>query len=166
MWKHFQPVEEAISTFSARCGAKLRKQKSCAAVMIIFVHTNFYRKDLPQYSKSVVVRLPVATNSSLELVKYACYGLEKIFRKGYQYKKAGVIVTEIMPENQVIGALFDEVDRAKHKKAMFAMDKLNARFGREKIRIGKQGFGRKLHLKQEKISKCYTTQLSDIILIN
>ena len=51
-------------------------------------------------------------------------------------------------------------------EAMFAMDKLNARFGREKIRIGKQGFGRKWHLKQEKVSKCYTTQFDDIILIN
>lgn len=132
MLKEFQPIEEAVSTFAARCGAKLRKQKSCTAVMIIFLNTNFYRKDLPQYSKSIVVRLPVATNSSLELVKYACYGLEKIFKSGYNYKKAGVIVTEIMPENQVIGALFDEVDRPKHKKAMLAMDKLNARFGREK----------------------------------
>ena len=163
MQKDFQPIEEAVSTFAARCGAKLRKQKSCAAVIIIFVHTNFYRKDLPQYSKSIVVRLPVATNSSFELVKYACYGLEKIFKNGYNYKKAGVIVTEIMPENQVIGALFDEVDRPKHKKAMLAMDKLNARFGREKVRIGKQGFGRKWHLKQERISQCYTTQLSEII---
>lgn len=55
-----------------------------------------------------------------------------------------------MPENQVIGALFDELDRPKHKKAMLAMDKLNAGFGREKDRVVKQGFSRKWHLKQER----------------
>jgi DNA polymerase V len=163
MLQEYTPIEEAVSTFAVRCGAKLRKQKSCANVMIIFLYTNFYRKDLPQYSKSVSIHLPVATNSSIELVTYACYALTKIYKKGYQYKKAGVIVAEIMPENQVTAGLFDEVDRPKHKALMTVVDRLNFKYGREKLRIGKQGFGRKWHLKQENISKCYTTRMDELM---
>ena len=163
MQTNFQPIEEAVSTYAARCGAKLRKQHTCAKVMIVFLHTNYFRKDLPQYSKSVVVNLPVATNSSLELVKYASYALEKIFKEGYQYKKAGVIVAEIMPENQVMAALFDEVDRPKHRKIMLALDQLNQQFGRENVRVGKQGFGPTWRANEHFLSKCYTTNMRDII---
>ena len=163
MQTNFQPIEEAVSTYAARCGAKLRRQHTCAKVMIVFLHTNYFRKDLPQYSKSIVVNLPVATNSSLELVKYASYALQKIYKDGYQYKKAGVIVAEIMPENQVIAALFDEVDRPKHRKLMLALDQLNHQFGREKVKVGKQGFGIKWKNKEHFLSRCYTTRLDDII---
>ena len=82
-------ISEAVANFASACAAKLRKQKSCANLLTVFVHTNQFRKDLPQYARNRVIRLPVATNDSMELVKYALIGLKSIYKKGYHYKKAG-----------------------------------------------------------------------------
>lgn len=159
------PVREAVSNFAARCAEKLRKQKTCANVILVFLHTNPFRTDLPQYARHIVIRLPVATHSGMKLVRYAQKGLEAIFREGFHYKKAGVIVTDLVPENGVQASLFDEVPGGRHGKIMTAMDELNGRYGRDKVRVGSQGFGRKWKLKQEKLSPAYTTRLSDIITI-
>ena len=159
------PIEEAVANYAARCGAKLRKQNCCAGVIMVFVHTNSFRTDLPQYSRNIVIELPIPTNSTIELVKFATKGLKAIFRDGYHYKKAGVIVSEIVPETSVQGHLFHKLDSAKHEKIMQAMDKLNNTFGRDKIILGKQGFSRKWKLRQEKLSPCYSTRLSDIITV-
>ena len=70
-----------------------------------------------------------------------------------------------MPENQVIAALFDEVDRPKHRKLMLALDQLNHQFGREKVKVGKQGFDIKWKTKEHFLSRCYTTRLDDIIRV-
>ena len=82
-----QPIAEAVATFASRCAAKLRKQKSCANVLMVFIHTNAFRKDLPQYARNRVITLPVATNSSMEFVKYAVMAFYSIFEQGFQYIK-------------------------------------------------------------------------------
>jgi DNA polymerase V len=162
----FGAIEEAVCNFTARCAAKLRKQKSCAGFLIVFLYTDYFRKDLPQNSKSVTIKLPTHTNSSIELISYACNALKKAYSAGFLYKKAGVIVTDIIPQEQVLVGLFDEVDREKHQKIMQTIDKLNHSFGREKIKVGKQGFNKKWHLKSEYLSPCYTTKLSDVIEVS
>ena len=158
-------ISEAVANFASACAAKLRKQKSCANLLTVFVHTNQFRKDLPQYARNRVIRLPVATNDSMELVKYALIGLKSIYKKGYHYKKAGIIVSGLVPENEIMPDFFDEVNRARQKDAMKVMDSLNLRFGKEKIKVGSQGYGRKWKLRQEMLSPCYTTRLKDILTI-
>jgi len=165
MLSDYEPISEAVANFAASCAAKLRKQKACAALMMIFIHTNPFRKDLKQYAKNIVISMPAATNSSMELVKYAGAGLKKIYKKGYLYKKAGVIVSDIIPENNIQTSLFDEVNREKQKKVMQALDRLNSRMGRDKVRLAQQGFSRKWKLKQEKLSPNYTTKLEDILVV-
>lgn len=160
-----EPIEEAVANFAARCGAKLRRQKSCAGVITVFLQTNYFRPDLPQYSKSVTLHLPTATSSNIELIKFACIGLTRLYHKGYHFKKAGVIVSEIVPEANVQPSLFDTTDWAKHNRLMKALDKVNNSYGKETLRVAKQGFGRKWKLKQERLTPCYTTKLSDIISI-
>lgn len=156
-------VSQAVATFASKCAFKLRKQKSAAGVIIIFLNTNrFNEKDL-QYNPSIVVKLPVATNSSIELVKYALIGFDKIFKNGFKYKKAGIIVGEIIPETQVQIGLFDTVNRPKQNSSMIALDKLNYRYGREKVKLAACGDGRKWKLKNEHISRCYTTQWTKLI---
>lgn len=161
----YQVLSEAVSNYAASCAAKLRKQKSASGVIMVFVHTNHFRTDLPQYGRNITIELPVANNSSIELVKYAQKGLKAIFKKGYQYKKAGVIVMDIVPETSIQANMFYDLDQDKHKKAMVAMDQLNGRFGKNLVKIGSQGYGRKWKLKQEKLSPCYTTRLEDVLKI-
>jgi DNA polymerase V len=154
-------VGEAVSTYTAMAAAKLRKQKSCAAQMLVFIDTNPYREDLAQYSQHIVMKLPVATNSSQELIHYALEGLKKIYRPKHLYKKAGVMMMDICSEDVVQSNLFDKVDRKKHKSLMTTMDKVNDRYGRNTLKIACMGDGKAWKIKQERLSPCYTTRISD-----
>jgi DNA polymerase V len=158
-------LREAVATYAARCAAKLRKQRSCAGMLMVFIHTNGFKADEPQYERNFVCKLPVATNSTIELIRYALFALEAIYKKGYRYKKAGVLVLDITPENQIQGSLFDGVDRDKHTAIMKALDDINSKFGRDALKIATQGSGEKWKLRQEKLSPCYTTNWKDIIKI-
>ena len=158
-------LTEAVSTYADSCAKKLRKQKSCAAALMVFIHTNNFREDLPQYFKNSVVHLPVATSSTLEIAQYAIRELKRIYRPNFLYKKAGVIILEIVPETSVQGNLFDTVDRDKHKRLMKAIDQLSDRFGKDKMKLASQGNGQKWKLRQEKLSPCYSTKISDIITV-
>jgi DNA polymerase V len=92
--------------------------------------------------------------------------LEAIYKTGYKYKKAGVIVTGIVPENQVQQALFDVMDRKKDRRMTKVMDKINGAMGRDVVRYAVQGFDRKWRLRQEQLSPCYTTRWSNILTVN
>lgn len=157
-----EPISEAVANFAAGCAEKLRAQKSTAAVVIVFIHTNPFATNQPQYYNQVAMQLSVSSNDSTELIDYALKGLQSIFREGYQYKKAGVIVSEISPEKPLQTDMFDTRDRTKYNKVMGVMDKLNASYGRQKVKIAAQGFDRKWKLKNEKLSPCYTTNIGDI----
>lgn len=165
MLTEFQPVAEAVSNFASRCAFKLRKQNSCANIMMVFTHTNSHRKDLPQYARNRVIRLPVATNSTFEMVAIAQRALKSIWKEGYHYKKAGVIVTGIVPSDTIQTVLFDETDRERHSAILEVMDKLNERYGKDKVKVASLGFRRRWKLRQEQLSPSYTTNWEEIITI-
>jgi len=158
-------VAEAVANFASRCALKLRRQHTCANTILIFVHTNMHRKDLPQYAKNRVITLPVATNSTFEIVEYALAGLKSIFAEGYFYKKAGVIVSGIVPENAIQTSLFDITDRNKQTDALQAIDIINERFGKDTVKLAVLGSRRKWKLRQEQLSPFYTTKWQDIITV-
>ncbi len=166
MQTDFLPLEEAVTAYASRCAEKLRKQKSCAGTLMVFLHTNQFRDDLQQYARNIVVHLPVPTNSTLELVHFSKEGLKRIYKKGYAYKKAGIIVSNFVPESEVQQNMFDTTDRKKHALLMKAVDKLNKDYGKETVRIASQGFTQCWKLRQEKLSSRYTTRWSDLITIN
>ncbi len=157
-------LEERVSTFAVSCAEKLRKQKDCCNTMMVFIHTNGFRKDLPQYSKNIVLKLPFPSNSAIELSRFALEALRKIFKPGYHYKKAGVIVMDLCPQSQGQYKLFDNGD-PRHLPLMEALDKVNASFGQQKIRLASQAHGRVWRMRQENLSPGYTTKLSDIITV-
>ena len=103
------------------------------------------------------------TNSTIELIKYSLAALSAIYKTGYRYKKAGVIVFDIVPKDHIQCSLFDNVDRPKHAEIMKTLDEINSKFGRDALKIAVQGSGQKWKLRQEKLSPCYTTKWDDII---
>jgi len=159
------PISEAVSNFAASCAEKLRKQHSLASVIMVFIQTNPNATNLPQHCKQVVLQLPVPTNDTTELINFALRGLNAIFAEGFQFKKAGVIVSEIVPERPLQGDLFDTRNRDKFSKIMTVMDSLNASYGKQKVKIAAQGFDRKWKLKNERLSPCYSTKLEDVLEI-
>ena len=159
------PISEAVSNFAASCAEKLRKQHSLASVIMVFIQTNPNATNLPQHCKQVVLQLPVPTNDTTELINFALRGLKAIFAEGYQFKKAGVIVSELVPERPLQGDLFDTRNRDKFSRIMTVMDSLNASYGKQKVKIAAQGFDRKWKLKNERLSPCYSTKLEDVLEI-
>lgn len=163
MVEDIDTLSEAVATHASTCAKKLRQQKSYATSLMVFIHTNNFREDLPQYWKNTVIKLPVPTSDTLEIVHYALEGLRNIFMQGYQYKKAGVIITEIVASTQL--GLFDTIDREKREKLMLAIDKVNGEY-RQLIKLAVQGNGREWKLKQEQLSQRYTTDMNEILTIN
>jgi len=160
-----EELKERVTTFAVSCAEKLRKQGSCCNAISVFVHTNRFRKDLPQYARSMVVQLPFASNSNMELAKYANIALQRIFKPGYHYKKAGVIVLDFTPETETQLTIFGN-SNPKHASAMQVIDKLNALYGQQKVKLASQDLKKIWKMKQEKLSPRYTTNLKDIITIN
>ena len=155
-------IRERVASFAVSCGEKLRRQGSCCNALMVFVHTNGFRDDLPQYSKNIVIKLPFATNSSIELSQFAEQGLKRIFKQGYAYKKAGVIAMDFTPEDNQQLKLFNNRN-VKHIQLMVAMDKINTAIGQQKVRLAVQDPGRLWKMKQEKLSPRYTTNINEII---
>ena len=113
------------------------------------------------------IHLETPTNDSMEIVSSAMVGLRSIYRRDCIYKKAGVIVSDIIPRSQVQLSFFDDiVDIEKRHRLMLAVDTVNESFGRMKIHLAINGFERKWQLKQERLSPCYTTRMDELIRVS
>ena len=141
-------LRERVETFAFSCAEKLRKQNSCCKVISVFLQTNRFRKDLPEYKNGFSVVLPNPSSSSIVLSKAANAIFEAIYKDGFLYKKAGVMVSDFVPENQRLINIFEEDVENKHLPIMKAMDSLNKKYGKNKIRLasqnGKPTYERKL----------------------
>ena len=159
-----EAISERVSTFTASCSEKLRRQNSHCSMIMVFVQTNYFRKDQPQYSRNIVINTDFPTNSTIELNHYAQIGLTALFKEGYHYKKAGVIVMGLTPNDQTQLSLFN-TSNPKHQPLMSVVDKLNQSYGKNKIKFGNQSLGRQWKMKQEQLSKSYTTRIDEVVVV-
>lgn len=164
MYTTFTDIKERIATYAIACAEKLRKQDSHCNKIMVFLHTNGFRKDLPQYGRNIVINTQYPTNSSIEINKYAILALKAIYREGYHYKKAGVIVMGLTPATVKQLSLFSN-GNPKHPAIMQIVDRLNKAYGNNKVKFASQSLGRQWKMKQEKLSPRYTTNLQDIITV-
>jgi len=160
----YQELKERIVTFAVSCAEKLRRQNSYCNSLMVFVRTNAHRLELKQYNNSTIVKFPYATNSSIEIVKFAIEGLQRIFRQGYQYKKAGVVIMNFSAADEIQLNLFEN-SNPKHVDLMKTIDQINTCYGQQKIKLASQDQRRVWKMKQEKLSPRYTTRLSDVIVV-
>lgn len=160
-------VEEAIANFTAQCSRKLREQHTVCSSMTVFAHTSRFRQDLPQSYIYQTVNLIVPSNDQQELVSLAVKTLRANWKDGdgYFYMKAGVILWGICRDNAIQTNLFDQVDREKQAALAKAIDAINRKNGHNKIRVAVQGDEKGWQLKREYISKQYTTNLDDVIVL-
>ncbi|WP_373059434.1 Y-family DNA polymerase [Zunongwangia sp. H14] len=164
MYSEYHEIRERVSTYCSRGAYKLRKQQSCCNMVYVFLHTNPHRQDLKQYRCNIAVQLVFPTNSTIELTKAALSGLAEIFRQGYEYKKAGIILTGLVPENQRQLPLFTTIN-PKHEQLMKTIDLLNQNQS-GKVKFGGQDLGRTWKVRQEKFSRRYTTRFEEILWIH
>ncbi|MGA9637232.1 Y-family DNA polymerase [Flavobacterium sp.] len=163
----FDLLRERITTFAMVCAEKLRKQKSCCHTIIVMLLIDKHRVETNKYYFNAAINLPFGTHSSLTIAN-AAVDLLKQLHKGNEhlkFKKAGVIVTELVDENLKQFQLFDE-ENPKHLALMQAMDKLNHKIGETKVKLASQNLRLTWDMNQNHLSPKYTTNFKHILEIN
>lgn len=157
-----------VSDFAARCARKLRKEHTAASQVTVFLYTNRFREDLDQYFPSKSVRLPVAVNSTQEIVSAAVSLLHGIFRPGFLYKKAGVIVDDIVDEDSVQIPIFDYDLSVRRKNDMIShvMDSINSRENNLVRLAAQRDTSYADGIRGDYRSRRYSTSLEDIIEVH
>jgi DNA polymerase V len=162
----FSDLSEIVTAFTSIAARKLREQDCCAQSINVFIHTNAFRSDLDQYFNTAHIHLEEATSDSLTLSRKAIEGLQTIYKEGYGFKKAGIIISEIVPKMNVQQSLFENPqNRLKRERLMQIMDNINSStLARDTVSIANSSIDK--FTRREKISRLYTQRLSDIININ
>ena len=162
-------LHEYISNYAAGAARKLRDEHSVCQSITVFIMTNRHRGDLAQYSGGDTITLTTATADTTEISKTAIKILDRIYREGYQYKRAGIVLGNISDDTAIQLDLFTETknDPKRTKRLMNATDSINMRYGMNMIRLASQGNNTpKLDLKGFQPLKNQTTNINDIIDIN
>ena len=149
-------MEEAVSFYASRVAEKLRGEGQAATVLTVLLTTNEF-KDGPQYSTALTINLPVATDNTHDLIRSARQGIRKIYKKGYEYKKAGVMLTGLVPLNRVQSDLFDYQDRQRSNRLMSALDAVNERWGAGTLHDASSGIITEWKTQFHRRSPAYTT---------
>ena len=175
MISDLETIKIHVANYAARCAEKLRQQNTVASIVGVFLNTNFFREDLPQYWQFKELNLPTPSNSTTTIVKAAHGVLNGIFKEGYQYKKAGVIVMGIAPTSPIQLNLFDiNAERFEKLKSLDkVIDRINKVNGTETVILAAQQYRQKNEqgkadvfanaIKHDFRSKNPTTRWSDII---
>ncbi|MBF4991112.1 Y-family DNA polymerase [Methylophilus sp. QUAN] len=155
-------LQEAVSTFLSRAAEKLRAQGSHARVLTVHISTSQFG-DGPKYGESITVRLPSPTNDILQLNVVAMRLLKKIYRSGYEYRRAGVMLDDITPPGYIQSDLLGIVPSdGKRQALMSTLDKINAKLGKNVVHVGTLGNSPDWKMRQDYPSPRFTTQISDI----
>jgi DNA polymerase V len=149
-------MEEAVSSYVSRAAEKLRGEGLVVSVLRVCITTNVF-KDGPQYANSVTCRLPMATDTTSELIRVGIRGLRTIYRHGYAYNKAGVMFIGLSPASEVQSDLFDLQDRSRAKRLMTTFDAINARWGTGTIQYASSGLSKGWTAQCHRRSPAYTT---------
>lgn len=158
-------VEEAVASFTSRAAAKMRRQGLATAHLSAFIETNPFREQDKQYRASRGLTLPVATADTATLITAAHAALRAIWRDGYRYKKAGVMLVDLVKANSVGSGLFERRDDTRSLARMKALDGLNARFGRDTITMGRTGKPRPWKLRSDRLSQRFTTHWEELLAV-
>ncbi|MBP5504795.1 MAG: Y-family DNA polymerase [Bacteroidales bacterium] len=134
-----EELDAAVSTFTGKVAEKLRAAKQCAQQMSVFILTNRFREDAPQNFQMKTTLFEVATDDTLEMSERAAQMLRQIFRRGFAYKKAGVMVTKLTPKRGVQQSFMDTLDRDRRAQLMDAIDAINRTEGNYTVRLASQG---------------------------
>jgi DNA polymerase V len=145
MVSDYETLRTHVSNYAARCAEKLRMQNTVASIVGVFLHTNAFREDLPQYWNFQEQRLITPTSSTITITQTANQVLQSIYRQGYKYKKAGVIVMGIGPDSPIQQDLFDfnAEQFQKMKRLDEVVDRINRMQGSETVVLGSQQYTQK-----------------------
>jgi len=153
-------LEEAVASYVGIAAAKLRHQGSIAGRVQVFIRTSPFRQDLPQHAQAVTIPLPTPSDDTLLLTRAALWGLQRIYRQGYEYQKAGVMLMNLSPAGVRQPDLFYA---ARNSDAlMTVVDRINATWGRGTLRSAAEGVTKAWGMKRERMSQRWTTRWEEV----
>ena len=157
-------MQEAVATYATQAAYKLRCGGLRTTVVDVFIRTNSFKKDEPQYCNRRTFSLPEPSSHTATLIKVALASLKAIYRPGYRYQKAGVLLNGLVPENYEQLRLF-RAPATRDTSLMKAMDKINMRWGRDTIQSAAAGLTKEWCFRQMKKSPAYTTRWSELPVV-
>lgn len=174
----FDTLMTHVANYATHCAQKLRTQGSVAEVVSLFIDTNRFREDLPQYGNMYTLQLPAPIDTNQEMVMAARLLLEHIYREGYHYKRAGIVVTGISPNHAVQTSFLDLPAETKKRMRQLSVisDRINHRYGDDTLVLATQQYqvdqetGKAAQFKNSILhqfrSPCYSTNLRDAIILH
>ena len=163
----YHSLAESITLYMSRAAEKLRKQDSFAGSVYVYIRTSPFKPKQPFYSNGFAVPLPSPTNDTRQLVRIALWILKRIYRAGYQYQKAGVMLSEIVPSAGVQTDLFSQTAKPKQSdKLMQALDSINRKMGKASVKLASEGFNKPWKMKQGNKSPGYTTHWDELVCVD
>lgn len=151
-------LREAVASYMGKAAEKLRAQNSVAGAVQVHVRTNPFKPKEPQYQRTVTIPLPNPTSDTRELTGWALRLLDDMYKPGFAYQKAGVMLCELQPKSVVQGCLFSASAAVEQSEAvMRAMDAINARWGTGTLRSSAEGVSKDWQMRRGNLSPAYTT---------
>jgi DNA polymerase V len=157
-----EPIREAVATYTATACAKLRRQQSLCQQVRVSIRTGMFNPDEAKYARGALLQLPYASDDTRLISQYALRALEQIYRPGYAYSKAEVLLLDLCQRNQITADLFAAQQPAEATQVMGVLDQINAKWGRGTIRPGRVPIKLAWGMKRELISPRYTTSLTEL----
>jgi DNA polymerase V len=161
----YEELEQATTTYAAKVATKLRREKSLANSMLVFVMTNKYARG-PQYVNYKIVKFPNPTNQTAALIHYAVIALKALYKKGFKYKKSGIIVSDVIPQSGQQTGLWDETQKPKNARLMEVIDRINEQAGIDTVKFAIQGTNETWKMRQHNLSPHYTTRWKDLLIVD
>tara|TARA_Y100000817_G_scaffold259427_1_gene213378 strand:+ start:95 stop:1372 length:1278 start_codon:yes stop_codon:yes gene_type:complete len=159
-------LKESITTHCLNAAEKIRTDKQTTRAVTVFIRTSPFDKNRKYYSNSITIELPVSTNNSLEIVKMATDGLEKIYKYGYFYQKAGIILSKLKESSEKELNLLTPILENKSKTLMKAIDFTNTKYGRNAVSIAQAGIHNDWKMRREHSSRIDTASFDLLPKIN
>jgi DNA polymerase V len=165
----FEELREAVLTHALRAADKLRAENSQTHALGVFIQTNPFKPERPQYSRGVTVPLPHACDDRLELARAAVAGLQALYRPGFSYKKAGVMLMEIAAGATRQASLLEDPEAcARRERLNVAIDRIGSRFGRGALTLagaGLRGHDARWTMRRQRLTPAYTTCWTDLPVV-
>jgi len=163
-----EDLMEAVASYISRAAEKLRAQNSLAGALQVYIRTNIFKPEAPQYQRSITIPLPEATADTLALIAWGLRVLRRIYRPGFGYHKAGVALLNIVPRTHQQFSLFVPGNMAAERrdKLMGTLDAINDRYGRGTMRLAAEGVAKTWQMRRGNLSPCYTTNWAGLPVVH
>ncbi|MEH6486133.1 MULTISPECIES: DUF4113 domain-containing protein [Pseudomonas] len=159
---HIEPIREAVATYAARACEKLRAQGSLCKKVRVSIRTGMFNPDEPKFARGVICELPYPTDDTRQITKAAVAGLEQVFREGYAFSKAEVLLLDLRQRGEFTDDMFSITQPAASEKVMHVLDAINGKWGKGTMRPGGVPATPAWAMRRELMSLSYTTRLDQL----